>query len=174
VRGAHRTAASDDPVICNYPVLSENSIEPKSSRIAMIEVEQTTEPFASADGATAVIRRRNERHAEESIADALVVAFQIVVPDILGDDESEMPLAKRDDAAQALSPNGSDERSAKALRLGLRAGSRTFRTPAERSSCEKSAPNTGSRSWMRKRASFRKPSTASSKSGFRPLAILAN
>jgi hypothetical protein len=27
---------------------------------------------------------------------------------------------------------------------------------------------------MRKRASFRKPSTASSKSGFRPLAILAN
>lgn len=59
------------------PVLSENSIEPKSGRIAMIEVEQTTEPFASADGATAVISGRHERRVEESIADALVVAFQI-------------------------------------------------------------------------------------------------
>jgi len=79
------------------------------ARIAMIEVEQTTEPFASPDGATAVIRGCHERRADESIADALVVAFRIVVPDILGDDESEMPLAKRDDVAQALSPNGVDE-----------------------------------------------------------------
>lgn len=58
-------------------VLSENSIEPKSSRIAMIEVEQTTKRFASADGARDVARGRHERRAEESIAEALAVAFHM-------------------------------------------------------------------------------------------------
>ena len=74
-----------------HGVLSENSIEPKSSRMAMIEVELASKPCASADGASGVIRGRHERRAQESIADASVVAFQTVVPNVLGDDESEMP-----------------------------------------------------------------------------------
>ena len=71
--------------------MSENSIEPKSSHIAMIEVEETTKPCASVDSATAVIGWCHERRAQGSIADASVVAFQTVVPNVLGDDESEMP-----------------------------------------------------------------------------------
>ena len=101
----------------------------------MIEVEQTTNSFGSADRATAVISGHHERRAEESIADALVVAFQIVVPDILGNDESEMPLAKRDDAAQALSPNGSDE----ALRDGWSSGFNAFAESAGSMAVSRSA-----------------------------------
>jgi hypothetical protein len=88
----------------------------------MIEVEQATEPFASADRATAVIGGCHERRAEESIADALVVAFQIVVPNVLGDDESEMPLAKWDDAAQALTTNRANE--ALSVSIEIRASGR--------------------------------------------------
>ncbi len=81
----------------------------------MIEVEQTAEPFAPADGAGAVLDGRRRRRSDESIADALVVALEIVVHDIFGDEESEMPLAKRNHAAQTLASNGSDE----ALREGV-------------------------------------------------------
>jgi hypothetical protein len=88
-----RTGIRSGSVIPSCP---KNSIEPKSSHIAMIEVEETTKPLASVDSAIAVIGWCHERRAQESIAGALVVGFQIVVPNVLGDDELEMPLAKRD------------------------------------------------------------------------------
>ena len=53
------------------------------------------------------------------------------------------------------------KRSAKAFRLGERAGSRTGVTPAAASVSRTASVKSGSRSWMRNRLPRRKPSSAS-------------
>jgi hypothetical protein len=63
-----------------HPVLSQNSIGHKSSRIAMIEVEQSTQPFTPTDGADGmiVLLRR-----EQPVAEPLMIPLQVVVRHIL-------------------------------------------------------------------------------------------
>jgi len=74
----------------------------------MIIAEQSAESFTPSNGArgeVVVARKRRER----PIPKTLVVALEVVVRDILGDELTQVPLPDRDDAAEALTANGADE-----------------------------------------------------------------
>jgi len=101
-------------------VVSENSIEEKSSCIAMIEVEQSTKPLTSldvSDGAfCGALGRRRQR--KQAVADALVISFQLIVLDVLGNELSEVPLTERNDAGETLTADGSDEALSESVEVG--------------------------------------------------------
>lgn len=85
----------------------------------MIEVEQTPQPLASLHGASAVIVRLQAQRRDESIADTLVVSLSVVVLDKLGNEHAKMPLTERDDAAQTLAANGSNEALGVSVEIGV-------------------------------------------------------
>jgi len=101
-------------------VVSENSIERKSSCIAMIEVEQSTKPLTSldvSDGAfCGAFGRRRQR--KQAVADALVISFQLIVLDVLGNELSEVPLTERNDAGETLTADGADEALSESVEVG--------------------------------------------------------
>jgi hypothetical protein len=68
---------SDDQVV------SRNRIEPRSSRIAVVVVEQATEPFPPEHPSVLVRRRR--RALEQHIVETLVVPLTMVVGEVLAD-----------------------------------------------------------------------------------------
>lgn len=67
----------------DFVVVSRNRIEPRSSRIAMVVVEQATEPFPPEHPSVLVRRRR--RALEQHIVETLVVPLTMVVGEVLAD-----------------------------------------------------------------------------------------
>jgi hypothetical protein len=63
----------------------------------MVIVEQSSQPFTLPDGPEHVLggpfRRRRRR--EQPVADSLMVALQVVVQDVFGDERPEVPLTER-------------------------------------------------------------------------------
>ena len=95
----------------------------------MIEVEQAAEPLAPNDPAVCV--GWFGRSDDQPVLDTLVISLAMVVLDELGDHVPKVSLAERHDPIEALTPDGErTNRSAKALRSGLRGGSRMTFTPA--------------------------------------------
>jgi hypothetical protein len=85
---------------CRDPVVFQFSITPDSRGVSLVEGEDATEPFASADAADG--RGRIARREGDDVAQALVVALGVVVLHELVHDGAQVTLAERDDVPQAL------------------------------------------------------------------------
>jgi hypothetical protein len=64
-------------------VVSRNRIEPRSSRIAVVVVQQATEPFPPEH--PSVLVRRRGRSLEQQVVETLVVPLTMVVGEVLAD-----------------------------------------------------------------------------------------
>jgi hypothetical protein len=80
----------------------------KSGCAVMVEVEQSTEPFAVRDRARGVVLRMPRRD-EQPVSDALVIPLSVVVLDEFGDEAFQVSLTQRYDAIKTLTPDGGDE-----------------------------------------------------------------
>ena len=118
---------------------------------AVIKVQQTSKTLATRDrrGGRCVVVDRRSRRRDQPVVEALVVALEMVVLDELGDRESKVAFAERDQLAQALRLDGQDEALRERVEFGLCAGSLRHSTPAVPTSARNSRVNSGSRSWRR-------------------------
>ena len=63
--------------------------------LAIVEVQHPAEPLAARNSAH--IRRLASRPLDQPVVETLVIPFQMVVLDVLGDGETEMALTERND-----------------------------------------------------------------------------
>jgi len=63
--------------------------------LAIVEVQHRAEPLAARNSAH--IRRLASRPLDQPVVETLVIPFQRVVLDVLGDGETEMALTERND-----------------------------------------------------------------------------
>jgi hypothetical protein len=82
-----------------HRVVFQFSIAPDSRGVPLVEGEDATEPFASADAADG--RGRIARREGDDVAQALMVALGVVVLHELPHDGAQVTLAERDDVPQA-------------------------------------------------------------------------
>ncbi len=82
------------------PVVFQLSIAPDSRGVSLVEGEDATEPFASADAGDG--RDRIARREGDDVSQALMVALGVVVLHELAHDGAQATLAERDDVSQAL------------------------------------------------------------------------
>ena len=81
-------------------VVFQFSIAPDSRGVSLVEGEDTTEPFASADVADpAAVRGRIARREGDDVAQTLVVALGVVVLHELAHDGAQMTFAEGDNVS---------------------------------------------------------------------------
>jgi hypothetical protein len=100
----------------------------------MIETQHATEPLPAPDAAA--LDGVGVHWHDELVAERLVIAFGLIVRDVLVDDLTQVAFAERDDASQALAANRAHE----ALGVGVQVwGSRRQPHTLDAARCEQRA-----------------------------------
>src|SRR5512133_3886608 len=99
-----------------------------SGRVAIVEVEEPPNPFASSNAALTSIRIRRTRF-DQPIAESLVIPFHVVMTNVRSDRPPNVLFTERD-VTGIRSEQECTRRSAYEFRFGERDGSRTISTLA--------------------------------------------
>lgn len=126
----------------------------------MVRAEDAAEPLPGLDGDR---RLGLSLPVDQPVAQSLVVPLQVVVGGVLLDRQPQVPLADGDNLREALLLDRPDKPLGVGVEVGAPRGVRIDSIPADRSRARNCPPNSGSRSWIRRRCFSRNPSKPSTR-----------